>query len=171
MSINTKPSVTGFIATDPKRSETREGKTKFFARFGQPHAQRNEDGTFTQLDPTFSNLVAYGETAEWALENLRKGDSFLAQVNKRDYSFERDGKQVEGEEFIANKISHDSTRHDYVVDRTPRTEQAVAHAAGHEREQAPDRAQERRAPSPFDDPFAAGARTQTQAAAAPVLGY
>lgn len=166
MSINTKPSVTGFIASEPKRSETREGKTKFYARFGQPHAQRNEDGSFTPLEPTFSNLVAYGETAEWALENLHKGDSFLAQVNQRDYSYERDGQQIQGQEFIANKISHDSARHDYIVDRTPRTQQGVGRAQEHTAE----RSQERRAPSPFDDPFAAGARSQPQTTA-PALGH
>lgn len=152
MTITTKPSVSGFIATTPRRSETREGRTKFYARFAQSHAQRNDDGTFTQLDSSFSNIVAYGETAEWALANLQKGDAFIAQGNERSYTQQRDGQAVEGEEFIANKISHDPARHPYVVDRTPR----------------PGRGQERQVPSPLDDPFNAPPRPQAQTA--PALG-
>ncbi|MEW1976323.1 single-stranded DNA-binding protein [Microbacterium profundi] len=153
MTITTKPSVSGFIATDPKRSETREGRTKFYARFAQSHAQRNDDGTFTPLDSSFSNLVAYGEAAEWALANLQKGDAFIAQGNERSYMQERDGRPVEGEEFIANKISHDPSRHPYVVDRTSRP------ARGPQRQTQP---------SPLDDPFNAASRPQSQAA--PALG-
>ena len=35
------------------------GDARFYARFGQENFQREEDGTFTKLEPSFGNLVLY----------------------------------------------------------------------------------------------------------------
>lgn len=121
MTINTKQSVTGFIATDPQLSTTEVGEARFFARFGQDNFRHEEDGSFTKLEPTFSNLVLYRTTAERAYERFVKGDQFVAEGYVHPYEYERDGQNFAGEEFVATKIGHDTAQTRYTVDRSPRT--------------------------------------------------
>ncbi|MCC9053505.1 single-stranded DNA-binding protein [Microbacterium sp. F2E] len=121
MAIQTKESVSGFIATDPQHSVTETGKTRFYARLGQQRFRREDDGSFTELEPTYDNLAAYGPTAERALARLRKGDSFVAEGYVRKYTTQRDGQDVERQEFVATKIGHDLARTSYEVDRTRRS--------------------------------------------------
>lgn len=61
----------------------------------------------------------YRATAERAFERFSKGDSFVAEGYAHQYSYTRDGQQIEGEEFVAKEIGHDTTRTHYQVDRTP----------------------------------------------------
>ena len=51
---------------------------RFYARVGVEHARKEPDGSFTQLDPTFHDLVLYRTSAEHAYARFRKGDSFVA---------------------------------------------------------------------------------------------
>ncbi|WP_404434246.1 single-stranded DNA-binding protein [Microbacterium lacus] len=137
MALHTQESISGFIASDPQRSVTDKGDTRFYVRIGQPHFQRNEDGTFTELAPTFHDMVAYRTTAERAFERFAKGDSFVAEGYLRTFPIERDGKTIHGEEFVAKKLGHDLARTNYDVDRSRRA------AASPDREpvsQAPSRA-------------------------------
>lgn len=97
MSIRTQESLSGFIASDPQLTYTERGDARFYARYGQENFQREEDGTFTKLEPSFGNLVLYRATAERAFERFTKGD-----------------------QFVAKKIGHDTARTRYDVDRTPR---------------------------------------------------
>src|SRR5699024_1619773 len=53
MSMHTQTSVSGFIASDPQLSETSKGDARFYARFGQEHYRREDDGSFTELETTF----------------------------------------------------------------------------------------------------------------------
>lgn len=120
MAIRTQQSISGFIATDPQLTTTENGDSRFYARFGQENYHREEDGAFTKLEPSFSNLVLYRATAERAYERFAKGDNFVAEGYAHEYSYARDGQQIEGEEFVAKKIGHDTARTRYDVDRTPR---------------------------------------------------
>lgn len=124
MAIHTQQSVSGFIASDPQLSQTERGDARFYARIGQPHFRRNDDGTFTELDATFHDLVAYRATAERAMARFAKGDSFVAEGYTHTYPIERDGQPVEAEEFVAKKIGHDLARTNYEVDRSRRSAQA-----------------------------------------------
>ena len=74
MAIRTQESLSGFIASDPQLTYTERGDARFYARFGQENFQREEDGTFTKLEPSFGNLVLYRATAERAFERFTKGD-------------------------------------------------------------------------------------------------
>lgn len=121
MAIHTQQSISGFIATEPQMTATEDGSARFYARFGQDHYRREEDGSFTKLEPSFHNLVIYRATAEHALQRFAVGDAFVAEGYVREYSYERDGQSVEGEEFIAKRIGHDAARTRYEVDRAPRT--------------------------------------------------
>lgn len=136
MAIKTGQSVSGFIATDPQLTYGQQGIPRFYARMGIEHYRREDDGSFTQLDPSFHNLVAYRKTAERAMERFEKNDRFLADGYVREFTYEREGRQMGGEEFVAKKIGHDTARSDYDVNRTPRQDAVAQEAAGVDRAQA-----------------------------------
>jgi single-stranded DNA-binding protein len=120
MAFHTQQSLSGFIASEPQQSVTENGDTRFYVRVGQPHFRREDGGGFTELEPTFHDLVAYRATAERALKRFAKGDSFVAEGYVRTFEVEREGAIVEREEFVAKKIGHDLARTNYSVDRTRR---------------------------------------------------
>ncbi|GAA4062378.1 hypothetical protein GCM10023065_11240 [Microbacterium laevaniformans] len=155
MAIHTQESFTGFIASDPQLSHTGKGEARFYARVGQEHYRKEPDGSFTELDTTFHDLVAYRATAERAHERFAKGDSFVAEGYTHPYEYERDGQTVQGEEFVAKKIGHDLARTSYEVDRSQRNtrtaeQEAPAAAASREavRNDDPRRIRESAAPGP-----------------------
>jgi single-stranded DNA-binding protein len=120
MALHTQQSISGFIASEPQRSATEAGEVRMYVRIGQPQFRRNDDGSFTELEPTFHDMVAFRATAERALARFAKGDSFVAEGYKRTFPIERDGRVVEAEEFVAKKLGHDLARTNYEVDRSRR---------------------------------------------------
>ena len=120
MSINSRPSIRGFIAKEPRELETQDGAPYVKVRFGQERKHREEDGSFTQTETTYHHLVMFGRSAEHAHANFAQGDNFVAEGYTRPVSYERNGQAIEGEEFVAKKIGHDAARTRYEVDRTPR---------------------------------------------------
>ena len=78
MTIPTQLSLHGFIATAPELSKPDTKDARFFARVGVEHWRKEADGSFTKLDPTFHNLVMYGESAKRAYARFRVGDQFVA---------------------------------------------------------------------------------------------
>lgn len=129
MAIHTQESFTGFIASDPQLSHTGKGEARFYARIGQEHYRKEPDGSFTVLETTFHDLVAYRATAERAHERFAKGDSFVAEGYTHPFEYERDGQTVQGEEFVTKKIGHDLARTSYDVDRSPRNARATEREA------------------------------------------
>ncbi|MBS3940485.1 MAG: single-stranded DNA-binding protein [Actinobacteria bacterium] len=144
MAIRTQQSVTGFIASDPQLTFTTHGDARLYAKIGQEHYRRNDDGSYTQLDTTFHDLVIYRRTAERAHAAFAKGDRFVAEGYVRTYEHQVDGQTCHGEEFIATKLGHDTARTTYSIDRTRRAA-AVDQAAATE---APTRALPDSTPSP-----------------------
>jgi len=133
MALHTQQSFSGFIASEPQRSVTEHGDTRFYARVGQPQFRREADGSFTPVEPSFHDLVAYRATAERALARFRKGDNFVAEGYVRTFRLERDGELIEREEFIAKKIGHDLARTEYEVDRTRHVSASPERAASNMR--------------------------------------
>lgn len=125
MSIPTKTSLSGFIATAPLPSTTKSGVPRMFARVGKPRYRREDDGTFTELEPSFHDLVAFGESAVRALGKLQKHDSFVAEGRVSRRTINRDGAPIEIEQFIVSKIGPDAARTTYTVDRSRRAERAA----------------------------------------------
>ena len=122
MAIHTQQSISGFIVTDPELTITSKGEARFYAKIGQEHFQRNDDGSFTQLESTFHNLVQYRKAAERSYERFQKGDNFVAEGYVHEYDHDVDGQTQHGEEFVAKKIGHDAARQSYTVNRkTPAT--------------------------------------------------
>lgn len=130
MAMHTQESVSGFIASDPQLTHTERGDARFYAKIGQEHYRKEPDGSFTQTETTFHDLVAFRKTAERAHAQLAKGDKFIAEGYVRQYDrTEPDGQQAKAEEFVAKKLGHDLARTSYDVDRTRRTPAALAQEA------------------------------------------
>ena len=150
MSMHTQTSASGFIASDPQLSQTSKGDARFYARFGQEHYRREADGSYTQLETTYHNMVMFGRSAQHAHERFAKGDKFIAEGYTRTPEYERDGEMVAGEEeFIAKRVGHDAARTRYEVDRTPRRNAAERQAVERQAPafEPPERAQARAAPA------------------------
>lgn len=103
MAIRTQASLSGFIASDPQLSYTPKGEARFYARIGQEHYRRNDDGSFTELEPTFHNLVVYRTSAQRAHERFAKGDNFVAEGYVHPFEYERDGQPVKDEELRTHR--------------------------------------------------------------------
>jgi len=124
MPIKTSTSMSGFIATTPALSQTEDGTSRAYIRAGQEHYLRNEDGSFTQTESTFHDLVLFRATAEKVAEQFKKGDRFVAEgyIDTFDAP-DKDGVIQQRETFVARKIGHDTLHTRYQVDRTPRVQQ------------------------------------------------
>ena len=115
MTIRTKESLSGFIASDPELTFTSKGDARLYMRVWQPQARFEEDGTFTNLDPAFTDLVMFRKSAELAHAQFRKGDNFIAEGETRTYT---GNEGADREQFVASRIGHDNNITRYTVDRT-----------------------------------------------------
>ncbi|GAB3099587.1 single-stranded DNA-binding protein [Isoptericola nanjingensis] len=125
MTIPTHESLAGFIVNDADISFTDDGTTRAHFRVGVEHWHREDDGTFTQLDSSFHDLLLYGKTAERAADQFRKGDQFVAHGHATTFYAEPPARPAEREVFIARRIGHDLARTTYEVDRTHAPRQSV----------------------------------------------
>lgn len=119
MTIPTQMSLPGFIATAPQINFTNNGGARFYARVGIEHFRKETDGSFTKMEPTFHDLVAYGKTAEHAYDRFKVGDNFVASGYINEYELDRHGQAEAREEFVARRIGHDLARTKYEVERAP----------------------------------------------------
>jgi single-stranded DNA-binding protein len=86
-------------------------------RVGIEQWRKEVDGTFTKLDPTFHDMVAFESTARETYARFRKGDSFVASGYVHEYEVDgRDGSVIK-EEFVARKMGHNVNKTEYVVQR------------------------------------------------------
>ena len=131
MAIHTQESLSGFIASEPHLSFTEKGDARLFVKIGQEHYRREDDGSFTQTETTFHDLVAFRKTAERAHQRFAKGDKFVAEGYTREYDRATpEGEVVKSEEFVAKKLGHDLARTSYEVDRTRRQPAVTQETAG-----------------------------------------
>ena len=131
MAIHTQESLSGFIASEPHLSFTEKGDARLFVKIGQEHYRRENDGSFTQTETTFHDLVAFRKTAERAHQRFAKGDKFVAEGYTHHYDRTDDnGQTIKVEEFVAKKIGHDLARTRYTVDRPRRTPETDSLDAG-----------------------------------------
>lgn len=124
MTIPTQLSLHGFIATAPELSKPDQKDARFYARIGVEHWRKETNGSFTQLDPSFHNLVLYGESAKRAYARFRVGDQFVASGYITEYEKTWNEHPVTREQFVARHIGHDTTWTRYSVDRTPAAQPA-----------------------------------------------
>jgi single-strand DNA-binding protein len=117
MTIPTHMSLHGFIATDPELHFSENGVARLSARVAVRQYRQNPDGSTTQLEPTFHDLVIFRKPAERAYEAFRKGDTFVATGHINENPYELLGRRIVHEEFIARHIGHDLVLTEYVVER------------------------------------------------------
>ncbi|WP_244929270.1 single-stranded DNA-binding protein [Nocardioides sp. W7] len=115
MSIPTQMSLVGFVASSPELYFTNAGAERCRLRVGVEQWRKEVDGSFTKLDPTFHDMVAFENTAREIYARFRRGDSFVASGHIHEYEAERTG-QIR-EEFVARKIGHNVTQTAYEVQR------------------------------------------------------
>lgn len=117
MSIPTQMSLVGFVASAPELHFTKQGAECCRLRVGVEQWRKEVDGSFTKLDPTFHDMVAFESTARETYARFRKGDSFVASGYIHEYEVDgREGSVIK-EEFVARKIGHNANKTDYVVQR------------------------------------------------------
>jgi single-strand DNA-binding protein len=117
MTIPTRMSLHGFIATPPELTFVGNGQARFHARAGIEQWRKEPNADLTKLDPVFCDLVLFGKTAERAYDRFRAGDQFVASGYINEYERIRDGHSVACEEFVARRIGHDTLRTRYAVER------------------------------------------------------
>ncbi|MEZ5193964.1 MAG: single-stranded DNA-binding protein [Nocardioides sp.] len=117
MSIPTQMSLVGFVASDPDLHFTAAGAEYLRMRVGVEQWRREVDGSFTKLDPTFHDMVAFESTARETYARFRKGDSFVASGYVHEYEVDGPKGSVVKEEFVARKIGHNVNKTAYYVQR------------------------------------------------------
>src|SRR5215217_2349926 len=117
MSIPTQMSLAGFIASEPDLHFTTAGAEYLRVRVGVEHWRKEVDGSFTKLDPTFHDMVAFESTARETYARFRKGDSFVASGYVHEYEVDNRSGSVMKEEFVARKIGHNVNKTAYEVQR------------------------------------------------------
>lgn len=120
MTIETRPGVVGFVASDPELTATVNGDARLYFLAGQEHVRFEEDGSRTKLDSTFFPMVMFGTSAELAEVQFQKGDVFIAQGKVEPYPTNIDGQTVSRDRFRASHIGHDNNVTTYTVDRSHR---------------------------------------------------
>ncbi|MDR1513262.1 MAG: single-stranded DNA-binding protein [Propionibacteriaceae bacterium] len=121
MPIKTSTSMSGFVCSTPRLTRSEDGEPRLFMKVGQQHFQREPDGSFTQQESTYHDLVIFRKTAERAAAQFQKGDRFVAEgyVHVSTVTNE-DGETREQEEFVARRIGHDVAVTDYTMNRRGR---------------------------------------------------
>jgi hypothetical protein len=108
----------GFVASNPQLTHPEGGMPRLYFKAGQEHYRPEADGTFTKLETTFHDVVAFRAAAVRGFEKLAKQDYFVAQGELDTYTDSDTGAQRT--RFIASRIGHDLARTRYEVDRSPR---------------------------------------------------
>lgn len=126
MAIPVQQSLAGFIASDADVSFTDTGITQVHYRVGVEHWRREQDGTYTRLDNSFHDLLAFGKTAERAADQFRKGDHFIAHGYVDSRPAKPPARPADHEVYIARKIGHDLARTTYDVQRSSASLQPAA---------------------------------------------
>ncbi|MGN7860055.1 single-stranded DNA-binding protein [Microbacterium sp. 22303] len=112
--IPTREALFGFIASEPKLGPTDNGGHRLYIRVGIEQSEPNGDGTFTELEPQFTDLVMFNKSAERAALKFQKGDHFIAVGRTAEHDYQGETRR----QFIASRIGHDNNRTSYTVDRS-----------------------------------------------------
>jgi single-strand DNA-binding protein len=86
-------------------------------RIGINHSQPREDGGFTELEPTYHDLVQFGKGAERTADLYIKGDKVIAYGNTRVYDRVVDGERRVDKQFIATSVSPDANLMNVILTR------------------------------------------------------
>ena len=77
MAIQTQQSFSGFVASDPQLSRTENGDARLYMKVGKEHYRQEQDGSFTQLETTFHNLVAFKAATSPTLARMESMEQLM----------------------------------------------------------------------------------------------
>lgn len=120
--MKTGVSMTGFVTKPPTLTTMTSGEARCHIRIGQEHYIRNDDGSFTENEPTYTDLVLFRKAAEKAAATLTKGDRFVADGYIHTY---QDGTGTTLEEFVARHIGLDLAYAKPATGDTPEVEETT----------------------------------------------
>ena len=74
--------ITGFVAQEPELRFTQSGKAVLNFSVPENHGRKDQNGQWEQTGTTWRAVALWGDDAEYAAENLHKGD--LVQITGRE---------------------------------------------------------------------------------------
>jgi len=112
MSNEAYVSLIGFVATQPKKGQTKSGSTSLSMRVGwTPRALNQTTGEWTDLPSSFVTVYCYRKVAEHASVCLRRGEPIVVRgtIRVREY-VDQNGQRRNTVEVQADSIGHDIRR-------------------------------------------------------------
>jgi len=102
-------SVTGYVATQPKKGTTKAGTKTLTFRVGwTPREVSRQTGEWADLPSSFASVTCYRKIAENAASCLRKGDPIVLKgtVRIREYA-DQAGTRRNSVDVVADHLGHD----------------------------------------------------------------
>ena len=105
-------SVSGYVATQPKDGQTRDGTRTLSFRVGwTPRALNRATGEWADLPSSFASVTCYRKLAEHARFCLRKGDPIVLKGNLRVREYDdQAGLRRNSVDINADFVGHDMAR-------------------------------------------------------------
>lgn len=121
-------SLTGFVATQPKKGQTKGGTQTVSMRVGwTPRAVDKTTGEWTDQASSFLTVECYGKLAEHAGLCLRRGDPIVVRGNMRIREYvDQNGQRRSAVEVDANSIGHDMWRGISTLSKLPTRKEMTA---------------------------------------------
>ena len=105
-------SLSGFVATQPRKGQTKNGTLSLSMRVGwMPRTQDRNTGEWSDQQSSFLTVQCYSKLAEYASFSLRRGDPIVVRgaMKIREYN-DQTGQRRIAVELQANSIGHDMSR-------------------------------------------------------------
>lgn len=105
-------SVTGYVATQPKKGVTKSGTKTLTFRIGwTPREVSRQTGEWTDLPSSFASVTCYRKIAENAARCLRKGDPIVLKgtLRVREYD-DQAGTRRNSVDVVADFLGHDLSK-------------------------------------------------------------
>jgi len=105
-------SVSGYVATQPKKGQTKSGTKTLSFRIGwTPREVSRETGEWADLPSSFASVTCYKKIAENAASCLRKGDPVVLKgtLRVREYA-DQAGTRRNSVDVVADYLGHDLSK-------------------------------------------------------------
>src|SRR5215471_15529075 len=121
-------SVTGYVATQPKKGLTKSGTKTLSFRIGwTPREVSRQTGEWADLPSSFASVTCYRKIAENAAYCLRKGDPIVLKGTLRVREYEdQAGSRRNSVDVVADYLGHDLAKGTSMFSKQPQRAQQTA---------------------------------------------
>lgn len=126
MEVASQASLSGYISKKMELKFGQQGAAVLLMHLGQKHYRKEQDGSFALTSTSYAPLVLFGAAAEAVDQRFQVGDDVVALGEFKSRSFERDGQQIDVNEFHAYRLLFDTSHPRYAVTRMSRGSAANA---------------------------------------------